>query len=340
MTAARRPTVLVTEAIHQGGIDALQEFADVIRPDRPDEPSILAVAPAANAILVRVAPITAAGIDAAPNLRCIQKHGVGVDSIDVDHATRRGIPRLLHSPRPTPPPSPEFTVAAALALLKRIPDRDRLVRAGGWRHSGDRPAHEIAGRTVGIIGSGRVGLRVLRAFTLGLDMQGLVFDPFVPAQVVRDHGGQPVDSLDELLQRADIVTLHTPLTPQTRHLINAERLSQMRPGAILVNTCRGPVVDESALVVALHRGTIAGAAIDVFEHEPPVGSPLLQAPNCLFSPTSPASPSKPTSAPPPTAPPKSTHPSTTTHPTGASTDTKRAPPFRALLSPPTATRTP
>ena len=283
MTAVQRPTVLLTEPIHQGGIDALEEFADVIRPDRPDEPSIRAVAPAANAILVRVAPITAAVIDAAPNLRVIQKHGVGVDSIDVDHATRRGIP-VCFTPEANAASVAEFTVAAALALLKRIPDRDRLVRAGGWRHSGDLPAHEIAGRTVGIIGSGRVGLRVLRAFTLGLDMRGLVYDPFVPASVVRDHGGQPVDTLQELLQRADIVTLHTPLTPQTRHLINAERLSQMRPGAILVNTCRGPVVDESALAVALYQGAIAGAAIDVFEQEPPTGSPLLDAPNCLFSP--------------------------------------------------------
>ena len=253
MTAARRPTVLVTEPIHQGGIDALEEFADVMRPDRPDEPSILAVAPTANAIIVRVAPITANVIDAAPNLRCIQKHGVGVDSIDVDHATRRGIP-VCFTPEANAASVAEFTVAAALALCKRLPDCDRLVRAGGWRDIGQVPAREIDGRTIGVIGGGRIGLRVLRAFTLGLDMQGLVFDPFVPAEVVRDYGGQPVDSLDELLQRSDIVTLHTPLTPQTRHLINAQRLSQMRPGAILVNTCRGPVVDESALAVALKPG--------------------------------------------------------------------------------------
>ena len=283
MSAAQRPVVLVTESVHQSGIDALEEFAAVIRLERPDEPSILAVAPAASAIVVRVAPITAAVIDAAPNLRHIQKHGVGVDSIDVDRATHRGIPVSI-TPEANAASVAEFTVAAALALLKRIPERDRLVRSGGWRDSGDLPAHEIAGRTVGIIGSGRVGLRVLRAFTLGLDMQGLVYDPFVPAEVVREHGGQPVDTLEELLQRADIVTLHTPLTPETRHLINAERLGQMRPHAILVNTCRGPVVDEQALAAALSQGSIAGAAIDVFEQEPPSGSPLLQAPNCLFSP--------------------------------------------------------
>ncbi|MCY3895563.1 MAG: hypothetical protein OXG17_03725 [Chloroflexi bacterium] len=283
MTAARRPTVLVTEPIHQGGIDALEEFADVMRPDRPDEPSILAVAPTANAIIVRVAPITANVIDAAPNLRCIQKHGVGVDSIDVDHATRRGIP-VCFTPEANAASVAEFTVAAALALCKRLPDCDRLVRAAGWRDIGQEPAREIDGRTIGVIGGGRIGLRVLRAFTLGLNMQGLVFDPFVAAEVVRDYGGQPVDSLDELLQRSDIVTLHTPLTPETRHLINAERLAQMRPDAILVNTCRGPVVDERALAESLAGGTIAAAAIDVFENEPPVDSPLLQAPNLILSP--------------------------------------------------------
>ena len=283
MNATQRPAVLVTEPIHQGGIKALEEFATVIRPERPDEPAILAVAPDANAIIVRVAPITAAVIDAAPNLRHIQKHGVGVDSIDVEHATRRGIPVSI-TPEANAASVAEFAVAAALALCKRLTDRDRLVRAGGWRDSDNLPAHEIAGRTVGIIGSGRVGLRVLCAFAMGLDMQGLVYDPFVPAQVVRDHGGQPVDSLEELLQRADIVTLHTPLTPETRHLINAERLAQMGPHAILVNTCRGPVVDEQALADALTKGTIAAAAIDVFENEPPVGSPLLQAPNLILSP--------------------------------------------------------
>lgn len=283
MNPSEQPTVLVTEPIHQGGIDALEEFAAVIRPERPDEPSIRAVAPAANAIVVRVAPITAAVIDAAPNLRHIQKHGVGVDSIDIEHATRRGIPVSI-TPEANAASVAEFTVAAALALCKRIPDRDRLVRAGGWRGAGEDPAREIDGRTVGVIGGGRIGLRVLRAFTLGLDMQGLVFDPFVPAQVVRDHGGQPVDSLEELLRRADIVTLHTPLTPETRHLINAERLAQMRSNAILVNTCRGPVVDEQALANALTGGTIAAAAIDVFENEPPIGSPLLQAPNLILSP--------------------------------------------------------
>ena len=283
MTATQRPAVLLTEPIHQGGIDALEEFADVIRPERPDEPAILAVAPAASAIIVRVAPITAAVIDAAPNLRHIQKHGVGVDSIDVDHAARRGIPVSI-TPEANAASVAEFAVAAALALCKRLPDRDRLVRAGGWRDAGEEPAREIDGRTVGVIGGGRIGLRVLRAFTFGLDMQGLVFDPFVPAQVVREHGGRPVDSLEELLQRSDIVTLHTPLTPETRHLINAERLAQMRSNAVLVNTCRGPVVDEQALADALDSGTIAAAAIDVFEDEPPVGSPLLQAPNLILSP--------------------------------------------------------
>ena len=130
MNATQRPAVLVTEPIHQDGIDALETFATVIRPERPDEASILAVAAPASAIIVRVAPITAAVIDAAPNLRLIQKHGVGVDSIDVDHATRRGIP-VCFTPEANAASVAEFTVASALALLQ-APARARLPRPRRW----------------------------------------------------------------------------------------------------------------------------------------------------------------------------------------------------------------
>ena len=129
-----------------------------------------------------------------------------------------------------------------------------------------------------------MGLRVLRAFVHGLGARGLIHDPFVPEQVVRQAGGEPSPSLEDLLSQSDVVTLHTPLTQETYHLIDKERLSLMRSNAILVNTCRGAVVDESALAEALAQSVIAGAAIDVFEHEPPVQSPLLSAPNVLLSP--------------------------------------------------------
>ena len=178
----------------------------------------------------------------------------------------------------------EFAVASTLAILKKLREQEKIVRKGGWRDITIEGVHEIADRTVGIIGGGRVGLRVLRAFVHGLGTRGLIYDPFVPEQVVRQAGGEPSPSLEDLLRQSDVVTLHTPLTPETYHLIDAERLDLMRPNAILVNTCRGAVVDESALAKALAQNVIAGAAIDVFEHEPPVHSPLLSAPNVLLSP--------------------------------------------------------
>ena len=275
--------ILVTEPIAREGIDALNRFATVIHPSRPDELSILESAPIAKAIVVRVAPITAQIIDAAPNLRLIQKHGVGVDSVDVDHATRRGIPVCITAEANATSVA-EFAVAAALALVKRLHERNVVVRTGRWRDEDDVPVHELAHRTVGIVGGGRVGLRVLRAFVHGLNMQALVFDPYVPAKVVRAAGGALTSTIEDLLKRSDIVTLHTPLTKESHHLIDANRLSCLQPHAVLINTCRGSVVDEVALANALTRGTLAAAAIDVFEYEPPVGSPLLSAPNIMLSP--------------------------------------------------------
>ena len=281
--STRLPVTLVTETIDSTGLAALESFSRVSYPTQADETSILQEVEPANAIIVRVAPITANVISAASNLRIIQKHGVGVDSIDVEHATSLGIPVCITAEANASSVS-EFAVASTLAILKKLREQEKIVRKGGWRDITIKGVHEIADRTVGIIGGGRVGLRVLRAFVHGLGTRGLIYDPFVPEQVVRQAGGEPSPSLEDLLRQSDVVTLHTPLTPETYHLIDAERLDLMRPNAILVNTCRGAVVDESALAKALAQNVIAGAAIDVFEHEPPVHSPLLSAPNVLLSP--------------------------------------------------------
>ncbi len=280
---AELPVVLVTEPIASQGIDALNRFATVMHPSRPDEPSILEAARPAEAIVVRVAPITAQVIDAAQNLRLIQKHGVGVDSVDVDHATQRGIPVCITAEANAASVA-EFAVAAALTLVKRLHERNVIVRTGRWRDEDDVPVHELAHRTVGIVGGGRVGLRVLQAFVHGLNMRALVYDPYVSAKVICASGGEQTSTIEDLLKRSDIVTLHTPLTKESHHLIDANRLSYLQPHAVLVNTCRGSVVDEIALAAALTNGTLAAAAIDVFEHEPPVESPLLSTPNVMLSP--------------------------------------------------------
>jgi len=283
MTGTARPSVVVTETIDPAGIELLLEFAQVVTPDAPDEIGIIRSAGDADAMLVRVTPITARVIDAAPRLRHIQKHGVGVDAIDVAHATARGIP-VSFTPEANATAVAEHAVTAALAAFKRLAIQDAIVSAGEWRASMTLPVHELAGRTAGVVGGGRIGRKVIHALVHGFGMRGLIFDPYLTPHEVTDADIELTATLPELLRRADLVSLHVPLTPATRHLLDADALAEMRPTAVLVNTCRGPVVDEDALARALEAGQIAAAAIDVFEREPPVSSPLLLAPNVTLSP--------------------------------------------------------
>jgi len=278
----RRLVVLVTEWIDPAGIEVLKSFASVVQLAQADEPTVRAAAPPAAAILTRVAPITAAVLDDAPDLRLVQKHGVGVDNIDVARATQRRVP-VCYTPEANAVAVAEHAVTAALAAFKRLAFQDALVREGRWRDAMRPPVPELDGRIAGIIGGGRIGRRVLTTLVRGFGMHGLVHDPFIPDDTIRSWGAEP-EALEGLLGRADLVSLHVPLTPATRHLINARTLALMRPTAVLVNTCRGPVVHEADLAQALRDGRIAGAAIDVFETEPPRGSPLLHAPNVMLSP--------------------------------------------------------
>ncbi len=283
MSASTRPTVMVTETVVAEGIKRLQEFAEVVVPATPNESTIAASAGDIDAMLARVAPITARVIDAAPKLSHIQKHGVGVDSIDVAYATSRRIP-VSFTPEANFTAVAEHAVATALAAFKRLAMQDAIVRAGQWRPEMRAPVHELAGRTVGIVGGGRIGRQVARTFVRGFGMRALVFDPYLTSEDLADEDIELVSDLPALLGRADIVSLHVPLTELTRHLIDADSLAAMRPTAVLVNTCRGSVVDETALATALRDGRIAGAAIDVFEQEPPLDSSLHKAPNLVMSP--------------------------------------------------------
>ncbi len=283
MSADAPPTVMVTEAIDPAGVVRLLEFAQIVTPAAASEAAIIEQAESVDALLVRVAPITARVIDAAPRLRHIQKHGVGVDAIDVVHATARGVP-VSFTPEANATAVAEHAVTTALSAFKRLAIQDAIVSAGQWRAAMTLPVHELAGRTAGVVGGGRIGRKVIHALVHGFGMRGLIFDPYLTPADVADEDIELTDSLPELLGRADLVSLHVPLTPDTRHLIDADALAAMRPTAVLVNTCRGAVVDEAALAQALHDERIAGAAIDVFAEEPPASSPLLLAPNVLLSP--------------------------------------------------------
>jgi glyoxylate reductase len=209
-------------------------------------------------------------LDAAPDLRAISNYAVGTDNVDLDAATKRGIP-VGNTPDVLTDATADLAFALLLALARRLPEGERDVREGQWvTFEPDRNlGAEVTGATLGIIGFGRIGQAVARRAE-GFGMEIL-------------HTGET--ALEELLERSDFVSLHCPLTPETRHLIDADALDRMKPTARLVNTARGPIVETAALERALHERAIAGAALDVTDPEPlPTDHPLLQAPNLLVVP--------------------------------------------------------
>lgn len=212
---------------------------------------------------------------AGPALRIVANFGVGYDSVDVDAATRRGVV-VTNTPGVLTEATAELTVALMLALARRVAEGDRLVRRGGeWALAPTFMLGQgLSGKTLGIVGLGRIGREVAR---LGEALR---------MRVLYTRGEGPYEEVpfERLLAEADVVSLHAPLTPETRHLIGRAELEAMRPGALLVNAARGPMVDEEALVEALRRGDIAGAALDVYEREPEVNPGLLELENVVLTP--------------------------------------------------------
>jgi glyoxylate reductase len=234
------------------------------------------IAGSAGLVTIPAHAVGAELFDAAgPSLRIVANFGVGYDSVELAEATRRGIV-VSNTPDVLTEATAELTVALILALLRRVVEGDRLVRRRDeWALAPTFMLGEgLAEKTLGIVGLGRIGREVARlAEAFGM-------------RVVHTRGSGPYEELplDRLLAEADVVSLHVPLTPETRHLIGAPELALMRPSAVLVNVSRGPVVDEAALVDALVEGRIAGAALDVYEHEPEVSAGLLGLENVVLSP--------------------------------------------------------
>ena len=219
-------------------------------------------------------------IEAAPKLRWIGRAGAGLDNIDVAAARERGV-EVMNVPGANAVAVAELVFGLLLALLRQIPAADASVRRGEWDKSRFM-GRELRGKTLGIVGLGKIGGAVARRAT-GFEMRCLGFDPLVPAAAARAMGVEPLP-LDDLLTRSDIVTLHAPMTPETKEMIGAAQIARMPPGAILVNAARGGLVDEAALLEALERGAIAGAGLDVFAEEPPRGSPLRNHPRVVMTP--------------------------------------------------------
>ena len=234
----------------------------------------------ADAVLVREAVLDAGTIRHMARCRVIVRYGVGVDNIDLEAARERRI-YVANVPDYGADEVAEHTVALMLAVWRRVAAADRAVRAGRWGFAGGRPVLRLAGRVLGIVGFGRIGRRLLHKVQGFGFRRILVYDPF--AGVRAGDGLEPVD-LDRLCREADVITLHAPLTPQTRGLIDARRLRLMKPTAILVNTARGPIVDEQALLEALQQGRLLGAGLDTFTQEPlPPTHPLRLLDNVVLT---------------------------------------------------------
>lgn len=278
--------VLIVQPIHESGVALLQEYFDVAVASDPSVETVIREIQGVEGVVVRTAPFTREIMEAAPELKVIARHGVGVDNIDVKAATERGIV-VCYTPEANAVSVAEHTLIAMGALAKRVLQHDRATREGRWEVRNEYRAFDLSGKTLGLVGIGRIGSQVARKAQAAFDMEVIAYDPYARPEAAEALGIALEDDLDRLLSRADVLSLHTPLTPETRGLIDQRRLSLMKPSALLINFARGGIVDEQALYEALKQGTIAGAALDVFEQEPPPADhPLYALDNVLLSPHS------------------------------------------------------
>lgn len=233
-------------------------------------------------IVSRMGRLDAAAMDAAPSLRVISKHGVGVDNIDLAAAGERGIPVLVATGANAVSVA-EHAITLMLAVAKRLVPMDRSLREGRWEKPGFK-GREIAGSTLGLVAFGAIARHTAR-MAQALGMNVIAYDPFCPADTMQAAGIRRVEDVDALVAEADVISLHSPLTDATRNLIDARRLALMKPEAIIVNTARGGLIDEAALASALAEGRIAGAGLDSFAQEPPPADhPFWTEPRLVMTP--------------------------------------------------------
>jgi D-3-phosphoglycerate dehydrogenase len=270
--------VLVREPIADAGVELLRSKFDV---DVDSNGDLAETIGGYDAIVIRSATkLTADLIARADRLKVIGRAGVGVDNVDVEAATRRGIV-VANAPESTVVSAAEHTIGLLVALARNIPQAHAALKEGRWERS-SHGGVELAGKTLGVLGFGRIGQQVASR-AVGLGMRVVAFDPFVAADRYRELGAERVASPDELYAEADFVTLHLPLTDETRGSVGAQAFERMRDGVRLINAARGELVDEAALVEAVQSGKVAGAALDVFSSEPYSG-PLLKLPQVVVTP--------------------------------------------------------
>jgi D-3-phosphoglycerate dehydrogenase / 2-oxoglutarate reductase len=276
---------LIVQPIHPVGEELLRAAGFEPRLAARADMSIVAQeAQDATAVITRSAGLNAAAMDAAPSLRVIGSHGVGVNAIAVDHATVLGIP-VVNTPEANRRSVAEHTIMLMLAAAKQVVAGDGAARNVDFDFKYNVPLSDISRKVLGIVGFGGIGRRVAEMAKSGFNMDVLVASKSAKLEELREFGYSRAESLDELLSQADIVSLHLPLLPHSRHMIGARELRLMKPSAVLINTARGNLIDEVALADALSNGTIAAAGLDVFENEHmSTDHPLLKARNAILTP--------------------------------------------------------
>ncbi|ENN96738.1 D-3-phosphoglycerate dehydrogenase [Methanocaldococcus villosus KIN24-T80] len=274
--------ILITDPIHEEAIKILKELGEVEIATDLSKEELLNKIKDVNILIVRSGTyVDREIIDAGKNLKIIARAGVGVDNIDVDYATEKGI-IVVNAPDASSISVAELTMGLILAAARNIPQANNSVKSGKWERKKFKGI-ELYGKILGVVGLGRIGQQVVkRAKAFGMEV--IAYDPYIPKEVAENLGVKLLNDLNELCKMADIITLHVPLTPKTKHMIGEEQINLMKKNAIIVNCARGGLIDEKALYKALKEKRIKAAALDVFEKEPPKDNPLLKLDNLICTP--------------------------------------------------------
>lgn len=273
--------ILISDSLEEGGKALLADQADVH--DRPGltAEELLECIGEYDVLIVRGrTKVTRAVLEAGKKLKLVGRAGVGVDNIDLTAAAAQGV-KVVNSPTATSNAVAEHTLALLLALVRQVPRADAGMKHGQWAKK-DLMGAELDGKTLGVLGMGRIGARVA-ALGAAFGMRVLGYDPLITPDEIRGRGAEPA-SLPDLYNAADVISLHLPLTPDTRNLLNGEAFSRMKRGAYVLCAARGGIIDETALLAALESGQVAGAGLDVFATEPPGLSALVAHPQVVATP--------------------------------------------------------
>ncbi|MGW4490219.1 phosphoglycerate dehydrogenase [Amycolatopsis sp. NPDC004368] len=281
MTKPSKPVVLITEKLAPSVLSVFGDEVEVRHVDGTDRPALFEAVKSADALLVRSATkVDAEVLDHTTQLKVVARAGVGLDNVEVPAATERGV-LVVNAPTSNIVSAAEHAVALLLAVARRVPAADQSLRGGEWKRSSFSGV-ELNGKTIGVVGLGKIGqLFSQRLAAFGTKL--IAYDPYVSAARAAQLGIELVP-LDELLQRADAISIHLPKTPETKGLIDAEALKKTKPGVIIVNAARGGLIVEEALADAIRSGHVGGAGIDVFVTEPTTASPLFELPNVVVTP--------------------------------------------------------